>query len=155
MYYIVENEFGVTRDQLRGRFPNVSFPAEGHDFGLPGVEPYSPAQMPTFDPLTQDCVEITPVGGVQQWQVTDLPAHEAERRRRALIPTVVTMRQARLALLQVGKLDDIEAVVASLGRAAQLEWEYAAIVERSNPLIDSIGMTDTELDELFILAATI
>lgn len=71
------------------------------------------------------------------------------------IPSVVSMRQARLALLQAGKLDDIEAAVAQLGTAAQIEWEYAQTVERSHPLVQSLGMSDAELDVLFTQAASL
>lgn len=73
----------------------------------------------------------------------------------APIPSVVSMRQARLALLQAGKLDDIEAAVAQLGASAQIEWEYAQTVERSHPLVQSLGMSDTELDALFTQAASL
>lgn len=72
----------------------------------------------------------------------------------APIPSVVTMRQARLALLQVGKLDDIEAAVTQLGASAQIEWEYAQTVERSHALVEALGMTEAELDDLFTLAAS-
>ena len=73
------------------------------------------------------------------------------------IPTSVTMRQARLALLSVGLLDDVEAAVAAAGRAAQIEWEYATEVRRDHPLIAAVqqaqGMADTDIDNLFIEAA--
>lgn len=73
------------------------------------------------------------------------------------IPAVVTMRQARLALLGAGLLDDVEAVIASAGREAQIEWEYASVVERSNPVIAAVqqqqGMTDAQIDDLFREAA--
>lgn len=70
------------------------------------------------------------------------------------IPTMVTMRQARLALLQAGVLDDVAATVANLGQAAQIEWEFAQVVERTHPLVQALGMSDAELDELFVLAAS-
>lgn len=73
----------------------------------------------------------------------------------APIPSVVSMRQARLALLQAGKLDAIEAAVAQIGAAAQIEWEYAQTVERSHPLVQSLGMSDAELDALFTQACSL
>ena len=73
------------------------------------------------------------------------------------VPQQVTMRQARLALLKAGLLDDADAAIASAGREAQLEWEYAAVVERSNPVIAIVqqqqGVTDEQIDNLFREAA--
>ena len=80
-----------------------------------------------------------------------------EMRARNPVPQQVTMRQARLALLSAGLLDDVEMVVAAAGRAAQLEWEYAAVVERSNPAVAAVqqqeSLTDEQIDDLFREAA--
>ena len=48
------------------------------------------------------------------------------------------MRQARLALLQAGLLDQVETALASIPdevqrKAAQIEWEYATTVDRGSP----------------------
>lgn len=78
-------------------------------------------------------------------------------------PTSVTMRQARLALLQTGKLAQVNTAVAAMpgaaGDAARIEWEFSSTVERHRPLVESLGvalgMTDAQLDDLFTLAATL
>ena len=78
-------------------------------------------------------------------------------------PQSCTMRQARLALLQVGKLADVDAAIAAMPEPqksrAQIEWEYAATVDRISPLMSSLGpvlhMSDAELDALFKLAVTL
>ena len=54
-----------------------------------------------------------------------------------IIPQVITMRQARLQLLEVGLLDDVEALVA-LDRKSQIEWEYASEVYKQSLLIESV-----------------
>lgn len=73
-----------------------------------------------------------------------------------IIPQVITMRQARLQLLEVGLLDDIEALVA-LDRKSQIEWEYANEVYKQSPLIESVkgalNLTDKQIDEMFIEAS--
>ena len=73
------------------------------------------------------------------------------------VPQQVTMRQARLALLKAGLLDDVEMVIANAGREAQLEWEYAAVAERSNPAVAIVqqqqALTDAQIDDLFREAA--
>lgn len=86
-------------------------------------------------------------------------AREAEAAAAALaipVPQSVSMRQARLALLAANLLDDIEALLATMPRAAQIEWEYATDVRRDSPLIAVVksekGMTDAQIDALFVAA---
>lgn len=78
--------------------------------------------------------------------------------------TSVSMRRARLALLQVGLLDSvdlaIEAIVDPIGKkSAQIEWEYAQTVNRDSPLITQIAtglnITEQGMDDLFNLANTL
>jgi hypothetical protein len=73
------------------------------------------------------------------------------------VPQVVTIRQARLALLAADLLDDIDAAVAVSGRAAQIEWEYATEVRRDHPLIAAMqaakGLSDADVDQLFLTAS--
>lgn len=79
------------------------------------------------------------------------------------IPASITMRQARLALLQSGLLTTVNAAVAAMpgveGDAARIEWEFSGNVERNRPLVQSLaaalGLTEAQLDELFMLAATL
>lgn len=76
-------------------------------------------------------------------------------------PSAVTMRQARLALLSVGLLDDVETAINSLPspqkEAARIEWEYSQEVQRHNGFVSilapSLGLTEESLDNLFIEAA--
>lgn len=75
------------------------------------------------------------------------------------VPQSVTMRQARLALLGAGLLDTVEAAVAGAGPAAAIEWEYAQEVQRSSGLVPAmataLGMTDVQIDALFVTASTL
>jgi len=79
------------------------------------------------------------------------------------IPQSVSMRQARLALLGAGLLDAVDAAIAGMtgteGRAAQIEWEYASEVVRTSALVAgmgaALGMTDEQLDDLFLQASTL
>lgn len=79
------------------------------------------------------------------------------------VPVSVTMRQARLALLQQDLLDDVETAINALPQpqqsAARIEWEYSNEVQRTNGFVEQIapalGLTSQGLDELFILAATL
>jgi hypothetical protein len=75
------------------------------------------------------------------------------------VPEAVTMRQARLALLQVGLLSQVEEVITQADTATKITWEFTSTVERNSPLISSLapslGLSDTDLNNLFILASTL
>ena len=75
------------------------------------------------------------------------------------IPSVITMRQARLALLMADRLSEVNAAVSQAGEAAQIEWEFATEVHRNWPLVaalqSGLGLTDGDLDALFTLGATL
>ena len=80
------------------------------------------------------------------------------------VPDTVTMRQGRLALLAAGYLDSVTAAIDSIPdpeqkQAAKIEWEYATVIDRNSVLTKTIqhviGMTDGEVDALFIKAATL
>ncbi len=74
-----------------------------------------------------------------------------------VVITSVTMRQARLALLSAGLLDQVSASITD--PAAQIEWEYAQTVERNSPLVQQIAtglnLTEAQLDDLFQLAVSL
>lgn len=78
-------------------------------------------------------------------------------------PAVVTMRQARLALLSTGRLADVETAIAGMPEpdktAATIEWEYSQTVERDRPFVTALAgllsLTETDLDDLFTLASTL
>lgn len=81
--------------------------------------------------------------------------------RKAAVPHVVTMRQAKLALLQAGMLDEVDAAIAAEAtpKSIKIEWEYASEVQRdwvnTLGLATRLGMTDEQLDDLFVLAASL
>ena len=78
-----------------------------------------------------------------------------------VVPSSVTMRQARLTLLGAGLLDDIDVAINSLPspqkEAARIEWEYSQEVQRHNGfvsvLVPILGLTEAQTDALFITAA--
>jgi len=67
--------------------------------------------------------------------------------------TTLTMRQARLQMLAMGVLSQVEAAVSQAGDAAQIEWEYAQTVERDYPLFlvikGALGFTDEQEETFF------
>lgn len=75
------------------------------------------------------------------------------------VPSVVTMRQARLALLQSGLLAQVNTAVAAADEATKITWEFSTEVHRENALVatlaSALGLTESQLDDLFTLAATL
>ena len=78
------------------------------------------------------------------------------------VPSAVTPRQARLALLGAGLLAQVEAGLAAIPdpaqrQAAQIEWEYATTVVRDSQWVRTLGaslnLTSAQIDALFIAAA--
>ena len=76
-----------------------------------------------------------------------------------VIPTIISMKQARLALLGVGLLDTISAGISSMSRTDQIEWEFAATVDRASPLVQTLAaafnLDSAALDTLFLSASTL
>ena len=88
---------------------------------------------------------------------------KVEKERELSIPKSITVRQARLALLQIGKLADVTAAIANLQspmkEQVEIEWEYATEIYRNNGFIDTLGsalgLNKVALDDLFIAAKNI
>ena len=85
-------------------------------------------------------------------------AEEIAEYEKSLIPKTITLRQARLYLLSIGFLDDLENII-SQNRAYQIEWEYANQIERESPLVKILGqvlnLDDTAIDNMFMEASKI
>lgn len=75
---------------------------------------------------------------------------------KSLIPRTITLRQARLYLLSINLLDDLENII-SQNRAYQIEWEYANQIERESSLVIILGqaleLNGERIDEMFIAAS--
>lgn len=85
----------------------------------------------------------------------------AEDRAREAVPEVVSRFQARAALHLAGLLDTVETIMADpeTPMLTRLAWVDAQEFRRDSPTIASmaaeLGLTDGQVDELFITAATI
>lgn len=87
--------------------------------------------------------------------------HLAKSAQDSRVPTMVTMRQARLALNSRDLLQSVESAISSLPESeqkiARIEWDYASRVERSSQFVvmlgAAIGLDDAQMDELFMAAS--
>lgn len=95
---------------------------------------------------------------VSQNEVDAAVALKEQKEKELSIPTSITARQARLALLKIEKLDDVEIAINSLEspikEKIQIEWEYATEIYRNHNFIEtlgsSLGLDKNAIDELFI-----
>lgn len=127
------------------------------------------AAKPEYDPITQVVSEIDPVlvegNWAQQWQVTELSPEQIAANRKALVPASVTRRKACQALLLSGITKEmvttaLQNIPDPLERGlAMIEWEDSLEFERNRPLVAAVGtlfgLTDEQLDELFITAGNL
>lgn len=168
----------LSEADIRSLYPQTSFPS-------PFVPPEQfalvfPAPQPAYDSVTQVVSEVVPeLTALGHWEqrwsvvpkfteytddlevlhtVVEQLATQAEATRVAAVPSKVSMRQARLALLQNGLLDTVNTNVGQLSPEAQIEWEYAIEVQKADDLVLSmkalLNWTDVQLDDLFTLANT-
>jgi len=79
------------------------------------------------------------------------------------VPQSVTMRQARLALHAAGLLTSVDAAIAGMSEpdktVASITWEFAQTVDRGFGMVpqlaSALGMTETQIDALFVAAAAL
>lgn len=73
-----------------------------------------------------------------------------------VVPKSITRLQAKLQLLEIGLLDEVEDLVAQ-DRKVQLYWKEADNFYRTDSILlgmaTAIGLTDEQLDKLFIEAS--
>lgn len=120
-----------------GEYIRTETPAEW--MGVTDVIP------PGFDPATSGCFWRD-----GQWEIVMAQPEKPQ------VPRVVSMRQARLALLRNGLLDTFDAAMSA--PEDKIWWDYSTIVERDNPLVvqktAAAGLTEAQVDGLFVLAAS-
>lgn len=89
--------------------------------------------------------------GIEPYEVTDEPTG-------ASVPEAVSPRQIRLALFQLNQLSAVQAFIDAGSDDLKIEWEYATEVRRDHPMWSvgaaALGLSEEDVDGLFILAAT-
>jgi hypothetical protein len=137
---------------------HLMMPLDGHPDAIEACGWVVAPPAPMFDP---DCER--PGWDGAAWTVEAISAEEIAAREKAAVPLSVTPRQLRLALLGAGKLDQVEAFVASGAAppAAVISWGYATEFLRSDPMLNQLAavlqppLGEDEIDQLFVAAAQI
>lgn len=161
--------WAIFRDGAWSRHPartplvvgDITYPLDMFDNAVVG---YAGWTIEVVEALGARYVDVTPPAG-QRWT----GAFEDDDGTPVAVfeplpsPSVVTMRQARLALLGAGLLSQVDNVIDGLeepGRsAARIEWEYATELRRGHPLVAALGsaleLTEQQIDDLFLAASEI
>ena len=117
---------------------------DGTDCSSLGFEFLEEVEQPKQDGFY--AIEVAPINNKQTWKLVEIPKE---------VPQEITPLQSKLQLLEIGLLDEVEALVTA-DRKVQLYWEYASVIERDNEILlmmaTSLGMTEEQLDDLFIKA---
>lgn len=73
-----------------------------------------------------------------------------------IVPIRITRLQAKLQLLEIGLLDEVEEL-AKQDRRVELYWTDAQSIERNHPILNqmvtALGLTSEQLNNLFIEAS--
>ena len=140
--------------------------------GQPGIIPSTWVELvienlpaPTYDEQTQtlesrEYADVAKLKWITELYIRNLTPEEILERQPEP-PASCTPRQFRLALIDSGySLDQIQIMLESIAdeterKKALVEWEYSIEIERSHPLVftfaDQLGLTETDLDNLFFL----
>ena len=142
MRYIKQNKIYII-EEIRQENPNMSIP-DGTDCSSLGFEFLEEVEQPKQEGFY--AIEVAPINNKQTWKLVEIPKE---------VPQEITPLQSKLQLLEIGLLDEVEALVTA-DRKVQLYWEYASVIERDNEILlmmaTSLGMTEEQLDDLFIKA---
>ena len=161
MYQIGYSLIKNGQELYRGNIPSPYRMSNGDV--VYGLEPNVVFEHGVFIPCYQAeveqpqwCSKIDDIVNITETQVVVTPVYSETP---DIVPDLVSMRQARLALLQTGKLAEINSLISTQDEAVQLSWDYSSVVERNNNLIENlssqIGLTSGELDDLFRLASSL
>ena len=82
MFYATPTQFGLTFDQVRKLFPQLSLRSNG-EIQSDAVCSYKPTPTPDYNPATHTVREVAPVDGVQCWEVCALSHEQVEDNQRA------------------------------------------------------------------------
>ena len=82
MFYATPTQFGLTFDQVRKLFPQLSLRSNG-EIQSDAVCSYKPTPTPDYNPATHTVREVAPVDGVQCWVLCALSPEQVEDNQRA------------------------------------------------------------------------
>jgi hypothetical protein len=165
MFYILakpgeEPVYPYTLTDLKRANRDTSFPRDMTNFDVTAWDcyPVQDTTPPEAPGMVAQRIAPQLVDGVwyEQWVLEPAPPEP--------VPYAVTMRQARLVLLQADLLYQVDTTIAAIQdtterRQAQVTWEYSTEVLRTDPLVTRLtavfGLSEDQVDNMFRTAATL
>lgn len=153
-----------TEYEFKRIFKDTSFPNGNIDSNFAiskGFNVVTFAQAPSVDDAIYTVIQNTVPTVINneyvlEYSIVEKTEEEKIAYAKSLVPQSITPLQAKLQLLNIGLLDEVEAMVSADRRIA-LYWEYALDIQRSHPTLsqmaEALGLTDAQLDEMFIEAS--
>jgi len=164
-----------TEQEIKNLYPNTSFaqPFNPSDLGFEVIFDVPKPECTNLQAILEDGTELDSKGNrVKKFIIKDMFSDTETKTKleqeteylagleKAKVPSSVTMRQARLALIDANLYTPVDTAISALtgveGEKAKVEWEYATTVERNSSLImqlsSALSMTEAEVDNLFIAA---
>ena len=90
------------------------------------------------------------------WASNEIAEQHMSEEEKAEVPILVTIRQARMALLAAGLLSAVNNFVASQSDEIKIYWEYSQELYRYHPVLMALGaqlgLSDQQIDALFVAA---
>ena len=165
MYAIIKDNTQVYTFSEKPKFQRgvLAYPLKAFDIieGVAEVIEFEDTAKPEPTTLLKEVFRDGIANGRQVWSERDMFATVEEEEAyiqaefKATVPDVITMRQARLALLGAGLLATVESAIANgTDEAMKIEWEYATEVRRDweslITMATALGISEEGLDNLFI-----
>lgn len=103
-------------------------------------------------------IELADGEAIPEWALSLVPCPVIALPDVVVVPQKVTRFQALAALHRFGLLEQVETMMAqgSTDTLTKLAWQNALEFKRTSPMVlnlaQAIGLSDTQLDELFIAA---
>ena len=159
----------ITEETFHGAsWRNVSFGRNATDaeYAAHGLYPITES-VPEYNPdthkLTGPTLSFDGTTITRAYTAVELTQEELTAKKKARVPAKVSMRKARLAMLQAGILDQVQTAIDAMegtdGKVAQIEWEYADGLSRNHATVEALalalGLTEDQIDDLFIAAGEI
>ena len=147
MEYLELKTMGVlSLYDVRKKLPNVSIPANADltMFGYEFIEQLPQPEVLQNHRLEIDAPKHNGEKWVRGWIQVPLTDEEILEIQKSTIPQQVTMRQARLALLYSGLLEQVESALEQIPDPVQrmainIEWKHSSVVDRDHPMLEWIG----------------
>jgi len=178
---IYRDDKSFTKKEYADTYYAGSSFAKNHDYEADGAKVVLVTPKPScgeLERVQRDGIEEDALGNtVQKWKVEPMfseytndedvlvtkaeqEADYIQKKFKDTVPTVITMRQARLALLDAGLLPTVDAAIANgTDEALKIEWEYATECKREweslVAMATALGMSELDLDNLFIAGSTL